>query len=94
MPPRHTTVLDALAGAKAPLSSRVSETTWTVMAANVHERHLLTPREVADELRYSERSIRRLIDDGHLRALQLGPRRALRIPRSEIERLLEPKGTR
>ena len=56
----------------------------------VHDRRLLTLPETAAELRYSERTVRRLIDAGELRAVQFGRGRALRIPRTEIERLLNP----
>ena len=64
------------------------------MSALVNERRLLKLREAATELRYSERTIRRMIDRGQLRAVQLGRGRALRIPREEIERLLAPKEIR
>lgn len=48
---------------------------------------LLRPREAADVLRRSTRTIRRLVALGHLRAVRVAGGRPL-IPRSELERLL------
>src|SRR5437667_185790 len=57
------------------------------MSASVTECRLMTLPEAAAVLRYSVRTIRRLIDAGELRTVQLGPGRALRIPRDELEQL-------
>ena len=46
----------------------------------------LTIWEAADELKISDRSLRKLIAAGEVRATRLG-KRIVRIPRAEIERL-------
>jgi excisionase family DNA binding protein len=48
----------------------------------------LTVREVAQELRVKERTVRRWITAGRLPAAQVTPRSSLRIRRSDLERLL------
>ena len=59
------------------------------------ERRLLTLRETASTLRCSERTVRRMIDDGRLSALRLGrPGTSIRVDADEIERLLTPKESR
>jgi excisionase family DNA binding protein len=51
---------------------------------------LLTPAEVADTLRLSTSSIYRAVRKGEIRAVKLSDRRgSLRIPESELVRLLE-----
>jgi excisionase family DNA binding protein len=66
------------------------------MERDVHDCHrspLLTLRETAAILHFSERTVRRLIADGRLRAVQpAGPRGPIRIPRDELERLVTPEG--
>jgi excisionase family DNA binding protein len=63
------------------------------MSATVTDRRLLTLREAAAILYFSERTVRRLIADGRLRAVQpAGPGGSIRIPRDELERLVTPKG--
>lgn len=53
---------------------------------------LLTIAEVADRLRLSERSVRRLIACGDLPARRIGSTRRKRIAASDVERLLRPVG--
>jgi excisionase family DNA binding protein len=61
------------------------------MASPVSERQLVTPREAAEFLRLSERSVRRLIDAGVLRAYRVGgPGASLRIDRAELLDALRP----
>lgn len=56
------------------------------MSTAVHERRMLTLREAAQTLHYSERTVRRLIENHGLPALQLaGPGSALRIPRDGLD---------
>jgi excisionase family DNA binding protein len=62
------------------------------MSTAILERHLLSLREVAARLHYSERTIRRLIEQHGLPALQLsGPGSAIRIPADELEDWLEER---
>jgi excisionase family DNA binding protein len=52
---------------------------------------LLTPREVAAQLRLSEPSVYRLIRDGRLPAVRLGgPGASLRIRREELDAFTQP----
>lgn len=53
---------------------------------------LLTVEEFALELRISDRTVRRMIDDGRVECVYLNPaaRRLLRIPASEVARLSTP----
>jgi len=61
------------------------------MTAAVPERRLLTLAEAAEEVRYSPRTVRRWIDDGRLRAIQVGGRGAsIRVDSRDLERLLQP----
>ncbi len=60
------------------------------MSTPVKSRPPLTVAETAAALRYSVRTVRRLIEAGELRAVQFGRGRALRIPSEEIDRLLAP----
>ena len=48
---------------------------------------LYTTKEIAQRLRLSDQTIRRWITQGKLRAIKAG--RNLRIPESEVKRLLE-----
>jgi excisionase family DNA binding protein len=48
---------------------------------------LLKPREVCVALRISRQTLARRIDDGHIRALRIGP--TIRIPAAEVARLLD-----
>jgi excisionase family DNA binding protein len=64
------------------------------MDNNAHTGHtamdeLLTPREVADAMRVSEKTVRRLIKRGDLVAYRVGDRGQLRVSVSELERYLE-----
>ena len=52
---------------------------------------LLTVPEVADVLRISPASVRRLIDAGKLPAVRLGPR-LIRVHRSGLPRQVQPGG--
>ena len=52
-----------------------------------------TVRELADVLRVSDLTIRRMIHRGELRAVRVGPRN-LRIPAAELERIEETGATR
>lgn len=59
------------------------------MTTNVLERRLLTLRETASALRCSERTVRRMIEDGRVPALRLGgPGTSLRVDESELARWL------
>ena len=49
---------------------------------------LLTVKEVAHDLRVSDATIHRRINDGTLHAVRLGA--VVRVPAAEITRLLEP----
>lgn len=50
----------------------------------------LTIKQVAQMLQVSEGTVRNLIASGRLRSVQLGgPGSSIRIPRREVERLLE-----
>lgn len=49
----------------------------------------LTVAQAADELAVTERFIRKLIADGHLRAVKIGAR-VVRIRRTDLEDLLRP----
>jgi len=65
------------------------------MSTPVQSRPLLTVAETAAELRSSERTIRRMIEDGRLRAFQLGgPGTAVRIDARALEAWLvsQPEG--
>jgi excisionase family DNA binding protein len=60
------------------------------MSTIVRERRLLTLREAAEALHYSERTVRRLIERHGLPALRLsGPGSALRISQDGLEDWLE-----
>ena len=48
--------------------------------------HVLTMREVADVLRVSSRTVRRMIDRGELQAVRIG--RSVRVQRAAVEALL------
>jgi excisionase family DNA binding protein len=62
------------------------------MTTTILERRLLSLREVAVRLHYSERTVRRLIDRHGLPALQLsGPGSAIRIPADELESWIEER---
>ena len=52
----------------------------------------LTVEEFALELRVSDRTVRRMIDDGRVDAIYLNPvaKRLLRIPSTEVARLSTP----
>jgi len=64
------------------------------MSTAILERRLLSLREVAARLHYSERTVRRLIEHHGLPALQLsGPGSAIRIPADELEGWLEERRT-
>jgi excisionase family DNA binding protein len=52
---------------------------------------LLTIRQVADETKMSEKTIRRRLADGTLRGVRIGPR-VIRIERDSIIGLLQPLG--
>lgn len=52
-----------------------------------------TARELAEILRVSDLTIRRMIQRGELRAVRVGPRN-LRIPAAELERIEETGTTR
>ena len=52
---------------------------------------LLTLEHAADSLSISPRSVRRLIDQGHLAPVRIG--RALRVPRAELERYIDERIT-
>lgn len=59
------------------------------MRARAESRRVLTVREVADQLRISESTVRRRIKDGSLPTLKLGPRRSvLRVDERELEEWL------
>jgi excisionase family DNA binding protein len=51
---------------------------------------MLTIDEVADYMRYSRKTIRRMIDDGRLAGVMLG--RSWRIPKQALAALLEQAG--
>ena len=51
---------------------------------------MLTIDEVADYMRYSRKTIRRMIDDGRLRGVMLG--RSWRIPKQALAAMLEQAG--
>jgi len=61
----------------------------STIAAGSKERPFLTVAEAADELAVTERFIRKLIADGHLRAVKVGAR-VVRIRRADLEDLLRP----
>jgi excisionase family DNA binding protein len=64
------------------------------MSSVVQERRLLTLRETAARLNYSERNVRRFIECHGLPVLRLaGPGSALRIPADELETWLEQRST-
>lgn len=58
----------------------------------MQENRLLTTKEVADELKVSERWVTKQIQDGKLRAIDLG--KGYRIYRSELDRFLRERQTR
>jgi excisionase family DNA binding protein len=59
------------------------------MAVEVASRRLLTVSEVANQLRVSERTVRRLIASGLMPSIQLnGPRSSIRISERELEEWL------
>jgi excisionase family DNA binding protein len=52
---------------------------------------LLTPHEVCQALRISRQTLGRMVDRGDIAGIRLGgPRRSLRIPAGELERILNP----
>jgi excisionase family DNA binding protein len=53
---------------------------------------LLTTREVADELKVSERWVTKQIQDGKLQAIDLG--KGYRIYRSELDRFIKERQTK
>lgn len=53
---------------------------------STQERQVSTKAEVATALGVSEKTVRRRIADGSIRAIRLG--RAVRVPNVEVERLL------
>jgi excisionase family DNA binding protein len=56
------------------------------MSSSVLNRELLTVRQVAAELRLSEKTVRRLIASGELPAFRLGRKGAsVRVDRDELE---------
>ena len=57
----------------------------------MQENRLLTTKEVADELRRSERWVINEIKAGHLKAISLG--KGYRIYRSELDRYLKERET-
>src|SRR6266511_1176838 len=59
------------------------------MLANADTRRLLTVREVADRLQLHEMTVRRMIAEGRIPAVQLGGRgTSIRVPEAELERWL------
>jgi excisionase family DNA binding protein len=57
-----------------------------VTTTEVHSRRLLTVQEAAARLAVSEKTVRRLVEAGRLRAVQPGgPRHALRIDAGSLE---------
>jgi excisionase family DNA binding protein len=57
-------------------------------AGNAREKfELLTPAELADELRVSKETVYRLVNSGRLEALRLGDNGSIRIRRSALEKL-------
>jgi excisionase family DNA binding protein len=52
----------------------------------------MTVAEVADDVRLSDRGVRKLIADGHLPAHKVG-KRALRIRRADVDALFRPLPT-
>jgi excisionase family DNA binding protein len=61
------------------------------MATDARIRVLLTPREVAAQLRLSEPSVYRLIRDGRLPAVRLGgPGASLRVRPIDLDAFTEP----
>lgn len=64
------------------------------MSIHAPHRQLLTVRETAERLNVSEKTVRRLLRSGEIRAVQLGgPRSAIRIDPAELEAWLydEPR---
>lgn len=55
---------------------------------------MLTIREVADKVRLSEKTIRRLIKRGELVAYRVGDRGQLRVKAADLERYLEGQRVR
>jgi excisionase family DNA binding protein len=53
---------------------------------------LLTIADVAERLRLSERSVRRLIARGDLPARRIGSTRQIRVAVADVDRLLRPVG--
>ena len=62
----------------------------TVQTAPERASELLTVGEAVEELRCSESTVRRLIGSGELAAVRIGSARAIRVPRSSLDALLEP----
>lgn len=58
----------------------------------MQENRLLTTKEVADELKVSERWVTKQIQDGKLQAIDLG--KGYRIYRSELDRFIRERQTR
>ena len=56
---------------------------------NISEHRFMTPKEVAELLRVTDMTVRNLIKAKKIKAIQIGGSRgSLRIPTSEIEKLL------
>jgi excisionase family DNA binding protein len=63
------------------------------MSNTVTQRPLMTIGDVAELLGVSQRTVRRWIDDGRLKAIQLGGRRApVRVDPRELEQWLRDEG--
>jgi excisionase family DNA binding protein len=62
----------------------------TVQTAPGQASELLTVADAMEELRCSESTVRRLIQSGELPAVRIGTARAIRVPRSSLDALLEP----
>lgn len=52
--------------------------------STIHEQELLTVKETALRLRVHEKTVRRLIHQGKLPALTVGPKKAYRIDEGEL----------
>lgn len=56
---------------------------------NISEHQFMTPQEVAKLLRVTDMTVRNLIKSKKIKAIQMGgPKGSIRIPTSEIEKLL------
>ena len=54
---------------------------------------VLTSREAANTLRIGVKELRQLIERGDLAAARLGPRRVIRVAKSELQKLLSGEPT-